>query len=309
MATYYYTHPICVKHDMGNWHPESPERLETIHRVLDGEDFKGLERRSCPMGETKDIERVHTPAYVKNTFDNMPKTGRVHLDPDTAVCPESGEAALRGVGGICAAVDAVMSGSAANAFCAIRPPGHHAEVDRAMGFCLFNNIAIAAQYARANHGIERVAAIDFDVHHGNGTQHQFQDDANLFYASSHQYPCYPGTGSKGETGVADNIVNCPLEPGSGSPEFKRAYESRILPALRAFKPELVLISAGFDAHYRDPLAQLRLADADYAWVTRELCDVAAECCENKVISTLEGGYDLTALAVGVELHVKALMDA
>lgn len=307
MSTLYYTHPICIKHDNGSWHPESPERLETINRVLEQEAFQHLDRRIAPEARVEDIELVHDPRYVRLVFDNVPTSGHVHLDADTAMSPASGEAALRAAGAITAAVDAVLAGEARTAFCGVRPPGHHAEVDRAMGFCLFNNVAIGAYYARKKHGLRRAAVVDFDVHHGNGTQHQFEDDADLFYASTHQYPCYPGTGLKSETGVAGNIVNCPLRPGDGSAEFRKAFEDRILPALRGFKPELLFISAGFDAHARDPLAQLRLGDTDYAWVTRELVRVAAECCAGRVISTLEGGYDLTALAVGVELHVKALM--
>ena len=219
----------------------------------------------------------------------------------------SGEAALRAVGGICAAVDAVANGQARNAFCAVRPPGHHAESSAAMGFCFFNNAAIAAEHARAAHGMERVAIVDFDVHHGNGSQNHVYRYRDLFYASSHQWPCYPGTGMEHESGVFNNIVNVPLKPGTGSEEFRRAYAERILPNLRNFHPDILLISAGFDAHVRDPLAQIRLQTADFAWVTRELLEVAEKCCRGRVVSTLEGGYDLQALAESAAAHVRALM--
>jgi len=292
---------------MGSWHPECPERLAAITKAMDNETFALLERREAPKGSVEDIERVHAPFYVEGIFDNVPASGHVHLDPDTAMNSRSGEAALRAVGGICAAVDAVVKGEARNAFCAVRPPGHHAESSAAMGFCLFNNVAIAAEHARQVHGLERVAVIDFDVHHGNGTQNHFFRYRDLFYASSHQWPCYPGTGMGHETGVFNNICNVQLQPGSGSEDFRRGYVERILPALRTFSPDIILISAGFDAHVRDPLAQLRLQTEDYGWVTRELLEIAEKYCKGRVVSTLEGGYDLEALAASVGVHVKALM--
>ncbi len=220
----------------------------------------------------------------------------------------SGEAALRAAGAVCAAVDAVVGGAARNAFCAVRPPGHHAERARAMGFCLFNNVAIGAAHARAVHGLDRVAVVDFDVHHGNGTQAIFAADADLFFASTHQYPFYPGTGGRDETGVG-NIVNVPLAAGSGSDEFRQAMTGEILPALRGFAPDMVCVSAGFDAHVDDPLAQLRFTEDDYDWATREIAKAADECCDGRLVSTLEGGYDLAALGRSCATHVRALMAA
>jgi acetoin utilization deacetylase AcuC-like enzyme len=229
------------------------------------------------------------------------------LDPDTIISPGSGEAALRAAGALVAAVDAVVAGEARNAFCAVRPPGHHAEAARAMGFCLFNNVAVGAEQARKVHGMARVAVVDFDVHHGNGTQHMFEEDADLFYASTHQSPLYPGTGDAEETGVG-NIVNVPLTPMSGSREFRSAMSGIVLPALARFRPDLVMISAGFDAHADDPLASLRFLEADYEWATRQLMAVADEFCGGRVVSTLEGGYDLEALAASAAAHVRALMN-
>jgi acetoin utilization deacetylase AcuC-like enzyme len=307
MGTLLYTHPVCLDHEMGEWHPEAPARLRAIMAALETEEFTFLHRHEAPKGILRQIERVHAPFYVESIFENVPNQGHVHLDPDTAMNPASGEAALRAVGGICAAVDAVSNGEARNAFCAVRPPGHHAESSAAMGFCLFNNVAIAAEHARAAHGMERVAIVDFDVHHGNGSQNHVYRYRDLFYASSHQWPCYPGTGMEHETGVFNNIVNVPLKPGSGSEEFRRGYAERILPALRNFHPDIMLISAGFDAHVRDPLAQIRLQTSDFAWVTRELLEVAEKCCGGRVVSTLEGGYDLQALAESAAAHVRALM--
>jgi acetoin utilization deacetylase AcuC-like enzyme len=305
--TLLFTHPECIAHEMGDWHPEAPARLKAVLKALDTDQFRELDRREAPKGTARQIEHVHAPFYVEAIFENVPASGHVHLDPDTAMNSASGEAALRAVGAVCAAVDAVVTGAARNAFCAVRPPGHHAESSAAMGFCLFNNIAIAAEHARRAHGIERVAMVDFDVHHGNGTQNHVFRYRDLFYASSHQWPCYPGTGMEHETGVFNNICNVPLRPGSGSEEFRRGFLEKILPALRNFGPELVLISAGFDAHVRDPLAQLRLETADFAWVTRQIVDVADKCCNGRVVSTLEGGYDLDALGASAAAHVLALM--
>ena len=292
---------------MGSWHPECPERLVAITKALDNEAFALLERREAPKGTVEQIERVHAAFYVEGIFDNVPASGHTHLDSDTAMNSASGEAALRAVGGICAAVDTVVKGEARNAFCAVRPPGHHAESSAAMGFCLFNNVAIAAEHARAVHGLERVAVVDFDGHHGNGTQNHFYRYRDLFYASSHQSPAYPGTGLEHETGVFNNICNVQLRPGSGSEEFRQGYVERILPALENFAPDIILVSAGFDAHARDPLLQLRLQTEDFAWVTRELLEMAEKYCKGRVISTLEGGYDLEALSASVGVHVKALM--
>jgi acetoin utilization deacetylase AcuC-like enzyme len=306
MTTLLYSHPICAEHSAGSYHPERPERLHAVLAALAADEFSALDRREAPIVDVAEIERVHPPAHVKRILDNVPASGHAHLDPDTAMSPASGEAALRAAGAVCAAIDAVITGDAGNAFCAIRPPGHHAEASKAMGFCLFNNVAIAAEHARAAHGLERVAVVDFDVHHGNGTQHSFEKDPGLFFASSHQSPCYPGTGYADETGVG-NIVNAPLAPGSGSEDFRVAWEGTILPALSNFTPELLIISAGFDAHANDPLAQLRLVEDDYAWVTGELTKVAKACCGGRVVSSLEGGYDLDALAASAAAHVRVLM--
>ncbi|MEO5335600.1 MAG: histone deacetylase family protein [Magnetospirillum sp. WYHS-4] len=307
MPTLLITHPICLLHEMGEHHPESPDRLRVILQALETQEFVYLVRMEAPLADRAALERVHDPAYVADILDNGPATGHRHLDADTGMSPASAEAALRAAGGACAAVDAVMTGEARNVFCAVRPPGHHAERARAMGFCLFNNVAVAAYHARAAHGIRRVAVVDFDVHHGNGTQDEFWEDGSLFYASSHQWPAYPGTGREHDHGVAGNIVNVPLAPGSGSEEFRRAYSEIILPALSNFKPELLIISAGFDAHARDPLAYLRVQTEDFGWVTRELLKVADACCKGRVVSCLEGGYDLQALSMSVAAHMRALM--
>ncbi|NQV58525.1 MAG: histone deacetylase family protein, partial [Alphaproteobacteria bacterium] len=249
---------------------------------------------------------VHPQYYIDQGVAAAPAQGRVQLDPDTAMNPASLAAAQRAVGAVCAAVDAVMAGHAKNAFCAVRPPGHHAEPERSMGFCIFNSVAIGAQHARAAHNLKRVAVVDFDVHHGNGTQAAFWDDADLFYGSSHQMPLYPGSGAASETGVG-NIHNFPLPPGAGGMAFRDAFTDGLLPALDAFKPEFLLLSAGFDGHVDDPLAQLRLETEDYAWVSRELLALAARHCHGRLVSSLEGGYDLAALAAASTAHVRALM--
>ena len=309
MATLLYTHRVCIDHHTGDRHPESPDRLRSVQAVLAGESFDGLVRREAPEASREQLSLVHEPEYVDAVLAAIPKTGHRHLDPDTVVSPASGEAARRGAGAVVAAVDAIMTEQGAeNAFCAVRPPGHHAERARSMGFCLFNNVAVGALHGRAEHGLQRAAVVDFDVHHGNGTQYMFENDEDLFYASSHQAPFYPGTGSENETGVG-NIFNAPLAAGSGSAEFRAAYEDRILPGLRRFDPDILFTSAGFDAHADDPLAQLRLTEDDYRWITRELLAVAKECCDGRMVSALEGGYDLGALARSTEAHVLELMDA
>ena len=308
MTTLLLSHPACIAHDPGDFHPESPARLRAVLSALEAEEFAPLERRQAPRAEIEDIARVHPRDFVEAVLAAVPKEGHVGVDPDTILCPASGEAALRAAGAVVAAVDAVVTGEAKNAFCAVRPPGHHAEPDRAMGFCLFNSIAVGAARARAVHGLERVAVVDFDVHHGNGTQAMFERDAALFYASTHQYPLYPGTGAAGERGVG-NVVNVPLRPGSGSAEFRRAFGTAILPALDDFEPSLILISAGFDAHRRDPLAQLMLVEEDYRWATEQLLACAARHAQGRLVSALEGGYDLQALAASAAAHVRALMAA
>ncbi len=308
MTTAYYTHPVCRGHDPGAHHPESPARLAAVDEALASREFEALDRREAPEGTLDQIALAHDWRYAAALFNTVPKVGHIEIDGDTVLSPASGEAALRAVGGICAAVDDVAGGNLANAFCAMRPPGHHAERAQAMGFCLFNNVAIAARHAQKRHGVGPVAVIDFDVHHGNGTQHMFEAEPTLFYASSHQYPAYPGTGSAHETGIG-NIVNVPLRPGSGSTAFRAAYTDIILPRLRAFRPEFILISAGFDAHRRDPLCQLEVETDDFSWLTEELCAAAADLCDGRVVSTLEGGYDLVALAECARAHVGALMRA
>lgn len=308
MSTLLVTHPAFLAHDTGAHHPERPARLEAVLRSLDRQEFSALGRREAPEATLEQIARVHPPSFVDAVLAAMPGSGHVAFDADTICSPGSREAVLRACGAVVAAVDAVASGEVGNAFCAVRPPGHHAEPMQPMGFCVFNSVAVGALHARAVHGLERVAVVDFDVHHGNGTQAMFERDAGLFFASTHQYPLYPGTGGREERGVG-NIVNAPLAPNSGSREFRSAMEREVLPALAAFRPDFLLISAGFDAHRADPLANLNLEDADYRWATERLVEVARERCGGRVVSTLEGGYDLAALATASAEHVRALMAA
>jgi acetoin utilization deacetylase AcuC-like enzyme len=308
MTTLLYTHSSCLDHDPGSHHPEAPARLRTVLAALSGPQYALLERREAPEAALDDVLRVHSRHHVEQVLGAVPKAGHAAIDADTVLSPASGTAALHAAGAVAAAVDAVVAKEADNAFCAVRPPGHHAEPNRAMGFCLFNNAAIGALRAREVHGFERVAVVDFDVHHGNGTQAAFEADDNLFYASTHQCPLYPGTGAASETGVG-NIVNVPLRPMSGSGPFRVAMTGRVLPALDAFRPDLLLISAGFDAHRSDPLAQLMLEEADYTWITERLVEIAFRHAEGRLVSTLEGGYDLTALGASVAAHVRVLMSA
>jgi acetoin utilization deacetylase AcuC-like enzyme len=309
MTTLLYTHPSCLEHDPGQYHPETPARLKAVLEGLSAPEFAALERREAPQAALDDLIRVHPRRFVERLLAAVPTAGHVGIDADTVMSPQSGEAALRAAGAVAAAVDAVIAGEVDNAVCAVRPPGHHAEPDRAMGFCLFNNVAVGALRARQVHGLARVAVVDFDVHHGNGTQAAFWDDASLFYGSTHQWPLYPGTGSTGETGSANNIVNVPLPPMSGSQAFRLGMTRILLPALDAFAPEMLLISAGFDAHKSDPLAQLLLEEADYTWATEQLLDIARRHARGRVVSTLEGGYDLVALGASAAAHVRVLMSA
>lgn len=307
MPTLLLTHPVCLEHDTGEFHPECPDRLKAILAALEGEDFAFLHRDIAPHATVEQLLRVHPMHHIDRIMGAIPHGDHVrHLDPDTVVSAQSGEAALRAAGAVCAAVDTILAGQARNAFCAVRPPGHHAERDQAMGFCLFNNVAVGALHAVEQHGLKRVAVIDFDVHHGNGTQHVFEEDARFFYASVHQDSAYPGTGEARETGLG-NIVNVPLPAGSGSHDFRTAFTDLILPRLRAFQPEMILVSAGFDAHAADPLAHMRLTTEDFRWVSNELVRMAEELCQNRLVSVLEGGYDLRALAACCAVHVRALM--
>ena len=309
MATLLLTHPAAVSHETGDGHPERPDRIRAIERALAASQFDGLQRAAAPAGDLDAICRVHPRAYVDALFEAMPAEGLVYLDSDTALSPGTKAAVMHAVGGACLAVDLVMSGAVANAFLAMRPPGHHAERTRPMGFCLVNFACVAAFHARLQHGAERVAIVDFDVHHGNGTQDICWDDANLLYASTHQMPLFPGTGRASERGTHDTIVNLPLAAGTDGPTFREVVTNGLLPRVAAFAPDLIVISAGFDAHRRDPLANLRLEAEDFAWVTREIMALADRHAGGRIVSTLEGGYDLTGLADSAAAHVTALMEA
>jgi acetoin utilization deacetylase AcuC-like enzyme len=302
-----FTHAVCLEHDPGPGHPESPARLRAVLQALDQDRFARVDRREAPRARREQLLRVHAPEHVDRILAIAPEAGTVRLDEDTLMSAASAEAGLRAAGALVAAVDAVMSGSASRAFCAVRPPGHHATADTAMGFCLFNNIAVGAAHALATHGLKRVAIADFDVHHGNGTQDIFEREPGVLFVSSHQQPLYPGTGSPDEHG-AGNIVNAPLAAGEGSEEFRALWNDVLLPRLHAFRPQLVLVSAGFDAHQRDPLANLQLQTEDYAWITERLVDLARAHAGGRLVSTLEGGYDLQALAASASAHVSALLD-
>lgn len=307
MRTLLYTDPVFQAHNTGPGHPERSARLEAVLEALQLESLAEIERRAPIAASVDQLARVHQRDYVEATLAAMPLEGSVGLDPDTIVSPRSGEAALSAAGSVCAAVDAVMAGEADNAFCAVRPPGHHATPSRAMGFCLFNSVAVAAAHACEVHGLKRVAIVDFDVHHGNGTQDIFWDSQRVFYLSSHQSPLYPGTGSPGERGASGNIVNLPLPANSGSESMQDVYVETGLPALREFRPELLLVSAGFDAHKQDPLAGLNWLEEDYAWISARLLEVADEFCAGRLVSSLEGGYNLEALGRSVATHVGSLL--
>lgn len=309
MTTLYFYHDDFLRHDTGEFHPESGARLDSINKALGHPRFDRLIRITPilldPVGDY--IELIHQPRYRQEVRRAIPKQDHTSLDADTVVSPGSYQAALLAVSAVCSAVQRVVHRQAENAFCAIRPPGHHAEESHAMGFCLFNNIAIAAAFARKHLGIGRLAIVDFDVHHGNGTQQAFYHTAEVMYASSHQMPLFPGTGHPSETGVG-NIVNVPLTAGDGGLQFRKKYRDIIFPALRKFRPELILLSAGFDAHRADPLASIMLESADFHWVTREIMEIADTCCSGRIISVLEGGYHLQALGECAAAHVGALMD-
>ena len=309
MATLLLTHPSAVDHDTGDGHPERAARMGAIQAALAAPAFEALRRADAPAGDMAAICRVHEASYVEALFDAMPARGLVHLDPDTALSPGTRDALLHAVGGACLAVDDVCTGAATNAFLAMRPPGHHAERARPMGFCLVNTVAVAAAHARAKHGVKRVAIVDFDVHHGNGTQDIFWANADTLYASTHEMPLFPGTGRASERGPHDTIVNVPLAAGTDGATFREAVSAGILPRVAAFRPDLILISAGFDAHARDPLGHLRLEAADFAWITCELAALASKSAGGRIVSVLEGGYDLAGLSEGVAAHVSVLMDS
>jgi acetoin utilization deacetylase AcuC-like enzyme len=300
--------PAGLNHLTPPGHPERVERLVEINEALSAPEFDDLTRMIAPMADEAALLLGHPQAYIDWVRAQMPESGRAALDADTHASPGSWEAALRGVGGCIAAVDAVLGGQARNAFVVTRPPGHHAEKTRAMGFCLFSTVAIAARHALEHHGLSRVAVVDFDVHHGNGTQDVLWDEPRALFISSHQMPLYPGTGAASERGGTNNVLNLPLPPGSDGSAMRRAYQTQGFARLREWAPELILISAGFDAHADDPLANLMWDEGDFAWITRALCDIADEVCGGRVVSTLEGGYDLPALAASVAVHVTELKE-
>ena len=308
MTTALLTHPDCLAHITPAGHPERVARLEVVLEALSDPDFDALLRFDAPLAQDADLLRCHSAEYIAKIRAASPGQGSVQLDADTHMSPGTLQAALRAVGAAVAAVDLVMAGKVHNAFCATRPPGHHAETGRPMGFCLFGNVAIAAKHALDHHGLHRVAIVDFDVHHGNGTQDLLWNERRVLFASTHQSPLWPGTGDPSETGIEQNILNVPLAPGSDGHVFRAAMEREVLPMLDAFAPQLVLISAGFDAHAADPLAGLALHEADFVWATERICDVADDHAHGRVVSTLEGGYDLDALAACVAAHVAVLMD-
>ncbi|MGI9391587.1 MAG: histone deacetylase family protein [Boseongicola sp.] len=308
MATAFFSHDAALNHVTPDGHPERVARIEAIIQALGQERFAALDRREAPLADRSEVLRCHPEDYVERVQAAIPASGRVSLDADTHVSPGSLEAALRGVGACVAAVNGVLKGDFANAFVAMRPPGHHAETSTAMGFCLFGNASIAAKHALHELGLERVAVLDFDVHHGNGTQDLLWDEPRTLFASSHQMPLYPGSGASHETGAHGNVMNVPLPPMSGGAEMRRAWGDAILPAVDDFAPELVIISAGFDAHADDPLANLNWTVEEFEWVTEAICDVADARCGGRVVSTLEGGYDLSALAASVAAHVGVLME-
>lgn len=307
MTTGLWTHEAFSGHVTPPGHPEQVARLAYVERALQEQRFANLIRFQAPLAEDTDILRCHPQTYIDRIVGSEPASGWAQIDADTHMSPGSVEAARRAVGGAIAAVDAVMNGKVTNAFVAARPPGHHAERETSMGFCLFGTVAIAAKHALDTYGLSRVAVVDFDVHHGNGTQDLLWDEPRAVFFSSHQSPLWPGTGAEDERGAHDTIFNIPLEPDSGGATMRAAYEGRVFPILRALKPELILISAGFDAHKDDPLAQLRWKTEDFAWLTNRLCDLAGEVCNGRIVSVLEGGYDLDALAQSVAAHVDVLM--
>jgi len=303
MSTLIIQHEECQRHNPGPKHPESPQRVKALLGGLEG--LRGLQKIPAPLAGIEQITRVHPAEFWAGLQSKEPERGRIAVDPDTYLSHGSINAALRASGGLCFAIDQILQNKAKRAFCVVRPPGHHSEVEQAMGFCLINHIAVGACQALQYADIQRVAIMDFDVHHGNGTQDIFQQRPEVMYVSSHQMPLYPGSGQIDETGCG-NILNLPLAPGDGSEAFRRVWSTLGLPAVHSFAPDLILVSAGFDAHVRDPLAQLEVEDADFHWLSREMCDLADDSCQGRLASILEGGYDMQALACAGRAHVMAL---
>lgn len=309
MATRLYEHPIFLEHITPEGHPERPDRLRSLNIALEHPNFERLERKEAPQANEDAVLLAHPEEHLLAVMRQIPQEdGEINrIEADTYASPKSLQAALTGIGAAMAAVDDVFTGAADNVFVAARPPGHHAETAKAMGFCLFNNVAIAARHAQRAHGAERVAIIDWDVHHGNGTQDIFWNDTSVLFCSTHQMPLYPWSGDKNETGAKNNIVNAPLSPNTGSDHFREAFKSRVLPAIADFSPDLILISAGFDAHHRDPLAQINLVGEDFDWATGRLLEMADKYASNRVVSLLEGGYDLEGLAESAAMHILRMM--
>ena len=304
MQTAYITHSLCLKHEMGTYHPESPARLHAIEDMLIASGLLSyLQHHEAPAATREQLMRVHDPGYIDSIESSSPAQGLVHIDADTAMNPYSYQAALRAAGAVVLGVDLVMDKKIENAFCNIRPPGHHAERARSMGFCIFNNVAVGAAHAMATHGLRRVAIADFDVHHGNGTEQIFHDDPRVMLCSTFQHPFYPYAGADSGN---DHIVNVPLSAGTGGEEFRAAVTQHWLPALERFKPEMLLISAGFDAHRDDDMAMLNLTEPDYVWVTGAIKDIAEKFAHGRIVSALEGGYELHALGRSALAHVKVL---
>ena len=303
MSTIILQHDDCLRHKPGPKHAEAPQRVKAVLGGLEG--LKDLQILPAPLANPEQILRVHPAGFWAEMTSKEPSEGTVEIDTDTFLSNGSIDATLRATGGLCFAIDQILDAKALRAFCATRPPGHHSEPETAMGFCLLNHVAIGALHALERPDIRRVAIIDFDVHHGNGTQAVFEENPDVLFVSSHQLPLYPGTGNIDETGCG-NILNLPLAPGDGSRQFRKLWSQLGLPAVHSFEPDLILISAGFDAHQRDPLAQIELQDADYHWITRQICELATDSCKGRVASILEGGYDLQALATAGRAHVQAL---
>jgi len=308
MTTAFLTHDDCLNHLTPPGHPERVERMQAINAAFAAPEFSSLKRVDAPVGDDAHVLLAHPAAYLAMIRGAIPNSGVRSLDPDTHMSPGSFSAALRAVGGNVKAVDMVMAGEVSNAFVACRPPGHHAEKSTAMGFCFFGSVVIGAKHALQQHGLKRVAIIDFDVHHGNGTQDLVWDDERIFFASTHQMPLYPGTGAPSETGSHNNILNVPLDPGTGGTVFRQKMRDLVLPSVEAFQPEMIFISAGFDAHRDDPLANLNLVEDDFIWATQAICDLADRVAKGRIVSTLEGGYDLEALAASAGAHVRVLME-